>query len=60
MNNNAQIMASIHPIRRRPPRDHKSEAGAIVDEWHPVFRRDISLRVDRLIALAEQLDLEGC
>ena len=58
-----QIMASIHPIRRRPPRDSRrvySEAASIVDEWHPLIRSEISRRVDHLIALAEQLDLEGC
>lgn len=34
------------------------EAGAIVDEWHPVFDPGMSLRVDRLIALAELLHEE--
>ena len=33
-----------------------NEAGAIVDEWHPVFDPEMSLRVDHLIALDDRLN----
>ena len=48
-------------LKRRPPRDSGRvflEAGAIVDELHQVFDPSLSLRVDRLIVLAEALRAE--
>lgn len=47
---------------KRLPRDSSRvllEAASLVEEHHPRFNHEISLRVDRLIQLAELLQQEG-